>query len=130
MKKSPALICLVPVFALTFAGCESSGDSALAGAAAGAALGGLIGGSGHDALHGAAIGAGAGYLIGKLVRHEREHRYYREGDYYRNLPYAEPTERYGFVVSPYRPHNLIDVRGIPHGAQVLDPSCNRAFINP
>lgn len=120
---------------MTFSGCETSGDSALAGAATGAAIGGLLRGRGSDALHGAAIGAGAGYLIGKLIRHERARHYYREDEYgpagYRDdLPYAEPTSRYGFVTSPYRPYNLIDVRGIPHGAQVLDPSCDRPFINP
>jgi hypothetical protein len=138
MKLCTPIVCLSLVTALTFSGCESSGDNALAGAAAGAAIGGLLHGRGRDALHGAAIGAGAGYLIGKIVnhaRHERERRYYRngeyvEGGYYDELPYARPTNRYGFVTSPYEPYNLIDVRGIPHGAQVVDPSCDRAFINP
>jgi hypothetical protein len=138
MKNCIPVVCLSLVTALIFNGCESSGDNALAGAAAGAAIGGLLHGRGSDALHGAAIGAGAGYLIGKVVkhgRHERERRYYRDGEYveggyYDDLPYARPTDRYGFVTSPYEPHNLIDVRGIPHGAQVLDPSCDRAFINP
>jgi hypothetical protein len=138
MKICRPLVCLSLLTALTFSGCESSGDNALAGAAAGAAIGGLLHGRGTDALRGAAIGAGAGYLIGKIVkheRHERERRYYRDGEYveggyYDDLPYARPTNRYGFVTSPYEPHNLIDVRGIPHGAQVLDPSCDRPFINP
>jgi hypothetical protein len=135
MKKCAPLICLLLAIAMTFSGCETSGDSALAGAATGAAIGGLLRGRGRDALHGAAIGAGAGYLIGKLVRHERAHRYDRDDEYGRrdydeDLPYAQPTNRYGFVTSPYPPYNLIDVRGIPHGAQVLDPSRNRPFINP
>ncbi|HYR58492.1 MAG TPA: glycine zipper domain-containing protein [Chthoniobacteraceae bacterium] len=112
--------------AMLFSGCETPGQSALAGAATGAALGGIIGGRGRDALAGAAIGAGAGYLIGKVAQHERR---YHEGEA-ADLPYAEPTDRYGFVTSPYRPYNLIDVRGIPHGAEVVDPSCGRAFINP
>jgi hypothetical protein len=138
MKLCTPIVCLSLVTALTFSGCESSGDNALAGAAAGAAIGGLLHGRGRDALHGAAIGAGAGYLIGKIVnhaRHERERRYYRngeyvEGGYYDELPYARPTNRYGFVTSPYEPYNLIDVRGIPHGATVVDPSCERAFFKP
>lgn len=132
------LVCLSLVAALTFSGCESSGHNAMAGAAAGAVIGGLLHGRGSDALRGAAIGAGAGYLIGKVVkheRHERQRRYYRDGEYveggyYDELPYGRPTNRYGFVTSPYEPFNLIDVRGIPHGAQVGDPSCERAFINP
>ena len=138
MKLRRPLICLSLFVALAFNGCESSGHNAMAGAAAGAVIGGLLHGRGSDALRGAAIGAGAGYLIGKIVKHERharERRYYRvgeyvEGGYYDELPYARPTRRYGFVTSPYEPFNLIDVRGIPHGAQVVDPSCDRAFINP
>ncbi len=126
MKICTPFVCLGLVTAMLFGGCESSGDNALAGAAAGAALGGIIGGRGRDVLRGAAIGAGAGYLIGKVVQHERR---YREAEAY-DLPYGEPTDRYGFVTSPYRPYNLIDVHGIPHGAQVVDPSCDRVFINP
>lgn len=135
MNKCTPLVCLSLVAALAFSGCETSGENALAGAAAGAAIGGLLHGRGSDALRGAAIGAGAGYLIGKIVKRQRERRYYRDGEYveggyYDELPYGRPTDRYGIVRSPYAPHNLIDVRGIPHGAQVLDPSCGRAFINP
>jgi hypothetical protein len=37
-------------------------------------------------------------------------------------PVARPTNRRGFVTSPYSPYNLIDVRGIPSGATVVDPS--------
>ncbi|MGB8167393.1 MAG: glycine zipper domain-containing protein, partial [Chthoniobacteraceae bacterium] len=84
MKSRLPLVSLSLVIAVAVGGCESSGDNALAGAAAGAAIGGLLHGSGRDALHGAAIGAGAGYLIGKIVkheRHERERRYYRDGEY-------------------------------------------------
>jgi hypothetical protein len=123
--RSP-LVCLSLLAALALGGCESSGDNALAGAAAGAAIGGLLHGRGSDALRGAAIGAGAGYLIGKIVKHERHARERR----YEDLPLAEPTEEYGIVASPYPPHSLIDVRGIPHGATVMDPSCERPFINP
>ena len=43
---------------------------------------------------------------------------------------ARFTGRSGFVTSPYRPYNRIDVRGIPRGAQVVDPSCDRIFVNP
>jgi hypothetical protein len=138
MKKFAPLLCLLLAVALGFSGCETGGANALAGAAAGAAIGGLLHGRGRDALRGAAIGAGAGYLIGKVVKHEREareRRYYRDGEYveggyYEEPPYAEPTNRYGFVTSPFPPYNLIDVRGIPHGARVVDPSCGRTFTNP
>jgi hypothetical protein len=121
-KLIPAVsLSLVAVFA--FSACETPGRTALAGAAAGAAVGGLVHGRGRDALTGAAIGAGAGYLIGKVAQHRREHRY---GEY----PVGRRTGTRGIVESPYRPYNLIDVRGIPSGAEVIDPSVNRVFINP
>ncbi len=118
---------------ITLASCETPGQSALAGAGAGAAVGGLLHGRGSDALAGAAIGAGAGYLIGKVAQSEREERYYEEDRAYYDsarYPMGRPTRRYGFVTSPYRPYNLIDVRGIPGGAKVEDPSAGRIFINP
>lgn len=141
---------LLAVFAL--AGCDTPGEWALLGAGAGAAFGGLLHGRGDQALVGAAIGAGSGYLIGKAVQHERrrayEDGYYDGRDYddrdrdrdYRDDRYArDPRDRYpmgrltgrpGFVTSPYYPYNRIDVRGIPRGAQVEDPSTHRVFINP
>lgn len=142
IKKLIPTVSLSLVAAFTFSACDTPGQTALAGAATGAAIGGLIHGRGRDALTGAAIGAGAGYVIGKVAQHRRGDRYYEEGDddqgtYYRQTrprgrryPVGEPTERRGFVVSPYPPHNLIDVRGIPRGAQVLDPSVNQVFITP
>lgn len=137
MKKFVPIVSLGLLTAITFTGCETSGGNAMLGAATGAAIGGLLHGRGEDALRGAAIGAGAGYLIGKVVRNERrarEERYYREryydgGDYDR-YPIARLTNRRGYVQSPYRPYHLIDVRGVPSGAQVLDPSCDKIFINP
>jgi predicted small secreted protein len=132
MKKLVPVISLLVLVAMTFSGCETSGASALSGAAAGAAIGGLATGRGRGAFHGAAIGAAAGYLLGKVVRNERrarEDRYDRERGY-DDYPVARPTNRRGFVTSPYRPYNLIDVRGIPSGAEVVDPSCDEVFINP
>lgn len=128
-------IALFGVFAFT--GCETTGQSALAGAATGAAVGGLLHGRGDQALAGAAIGAGAGALIGHVAKQQRE-RAYDEGYYagsgrqpgYRGYPVAARTSRYGLVRSPYAPGHLIDVRGIPSGAKVEDPSNGRIFINP
>lgn len=137
MKQLIPVTSLCLLAAVAFSGCETSGGNAMLGAATGAAIGGLLHGRGEDALKGAAIGAGAGYLIGRVVRHERrarEERYYRERYYdnrgYEQYPVARLTDRPGFVESPYRPYHLIDVRGVPRGAQVLDPSCDRIFINP
>jgi hypothetical protein len=132
MKKLIPAISLALVGAFTFTGCETTGQSALAGAATGAAIGGLLHGRGSDALAGAAIGAAGGALIGHVAKRERE-RAYEEGYYAgsgRRYPVGRRTGRYGLVRSPYAPGNLIDVTDIPPGAKVVDPSCDRIFINP
>ena len=143
MKKLIPAISVALLGAFTFSGCETTGQSALAGAATGAAVGGLLHGRGSDALAGAAIGAASGALIGHVAKGQRERAYdegysdargYRGDRGYRSeersYPVGYRTSRYGFVRSPYDPGNLIDVRGIPRGAKVVDPSCDRVFINP
>jgi hypothetical protein len=116
---------LLASFALT--SCDTPGQGAKNGAIAGAIVGGLATGRLRGAIAGAAIGAGTGALIGEANKEDRE-RYYADNGY--PLPYARPTENPGYVLSPYLPHNLIDVRGIPPGAHVVDPSCGRVFVNP
>ena len=149
MKRFIPTISLLLLAAFAFAGCETSGQNALLGAATGAAIGGALHGRGDQALAGAAIGAAGGYLIGKAVQHDRRRVYsegyydgrgdryyddrrddrsYREDD--RRYPVGRFTGRSGFVTSPYYPYNRIDVRGIPRGAQVVDPSCDKIFVNP
>jgi hypothetical protein len=144
MKKFIPCISLALFTAFTFSACETSGQNALLGAATGAAIGGALHGRGDQALAGAAIGAAGGYLIGKAVQHERRRAYsegyydaredrYGDGDRRDDrdhYPVARLTGREGFVVSPYYPYNHIDVRGIPRGAQVEDPSVGKIFINP
>jgi hypothetical protein len=107
--------------ALSFTGCETTGQNTLLGAGTGA---GIAAASGHSALRGAAIGAGAGYVFGRILKHERR-RAYQEAGY----PVARRS-RPGFVYSPYEPHYEIDVRDFPSGSRVIDPSCERIFINP
>jgi len=112
---------------LAFTSCESTtGTGALVGAAGGAALGGLLGGGkGRNVAAGAILGAGTGALVGHLVGHADDRGYY-EG---RHLPYGR-SAGHGVVESPYRPYNLIDVHGVPHGAVVEDPTNGRYFIRP
>ncbi len=116
---------LTPVLALT--SCESTtATGALVGAGAGAALGAALGGGkGRNIAAGAILGAGTGALAGHLIGHADNRGYY-EG---RQLPYGRSVGR-GVVESPYRPHNLINVAGIPHGAVVEDPTTGRYFIRP
>jgi hypothetical protein len=145
-------ICL----ALALAGCETPGQGAKYGALIGAGVGALSERNIEGAAAGAAIGAGAGALLGYLNKKERgsyydgdryldEPGYYgSDGIYYRDgrpvrrsgyreyssVPYGRRTGRPGFVRSPYRPYHVIDVAGVPRGARVLDPTCERVFINP
>ncbi len=147
MKKYVSSVSLALFAALFLAGCETSGQNALLGAATGAAIGGALHGRGDQALAGAAIGAAGGYLIGKAVQHERRRAYsdgyydgrgddgYRRDDRYYDdreprYPVGRLTSREGFVISPYHPYNRIDVRGIPRGAKVEDPSTGKIFLNP
>lgn len=115
MKKLLPLISAILLAAFGLTSCETPGQTALLGAALGGA-------SGNHPIRNAAIGAAAGYVVGKLAQHERR----REDA---NLPVARPTRRYWLVVSPYT-GELVDVRGIPSGARVEDPSSGRDFINP
>lgn len=153
MKKFVPVVSLSLFVVLAFSGCETTGDSVLLGAATGAAVGGIATGRGRGALTGAAIGAAGGYLVGKAVQHERRRAYsdgyydgrderyddrdrrYDDRDYrgeYREerYPIGRLTNREGFVTSPYYPYNRIDVRDIPRGAKVEDPSTRKIFINP
>ncbi|MEQ1859758.1 MAG: YMGG-like glycine zipper-containing protein [Chthoniobacteraceae bacterium] len=116
------------IVSLTLAGCETTGETTLLGAGVGAGIAAL---TGHSPLRGAAIGAGSGFLVGKVVKHERQRSYEQGYDDGRSgYPHGRYSNQRGFVVSPYSPNHVIDVRGIPRGARVLDPSCDRVFINP
>jgi hypothetical protein len=117
--------------ALAFTSCAepmTTGQKTMAGAAAGAAAGGLLTGRGRGALVGAGVGAIAGALIGHAQTESREDDYYYRRHH--RLPYGRPADRYGFVYSPYPPHALIDVRGIPPGERVADPATGGVFVNP
>ena len=105
--------------------CESpAANGALAGAGAGALTGSLVGGP-RAALLGAGIGAATGAIIGHSIGQARNDGYY-DG---RRLPYGRWLG-HGMVASPYYPNNVIDTRGIPHGAVIEDPTTGGRFIKP
>jgi hypothetical protein len=135
MRHTTPLLAATLLASVLLTGCETTGQNTLLGAGAGAAIAAA---TGHSPLRGAAIGAASGFVVGKVLKHERE-RAYEEGYYDREYGYGRTrggyplghrSSRRGIVRSPYPPYNDIDVRGIPGGAKVLDPSCNRVFINP
>ncbi len=128
MNRSLSILVTVTCLPLFLAGCQTPGQTALLGAGVGAATASA---TGYSALRGAGIGAAAGALVGVVAQDQRR-RAYAEGYYAGRggYPIANRTSRSGYVRSPYSPYNLIDVRGIPHGARVVDPSTDKIFINP
>jgi len=114
--------------------CETAtGTGALIGAGAGALLAdGHHGRHGYhrsrgDTVAGAAIGAGVGALIGAAIDANRAAEYGPEP--YGGYPYGRRAGR-GLVYSPYPPHRLIDVRGVPRGGLVRDPATGGIFRRP
>jgi hypothetical protein len=119
------------LLSLGLSSCETyPGYATAQGAGIGAVSGALIGG-GAAGGRGAAIGAGAGLLAGALVGaaidSENARNYHAPPGGY---PYARSTGTPGYVYSPYGSHHVIDVRGVPQGAMVRDPSTNGIFLNP
>jgi hypothetical protein len=135
-KKSLAVVALALASLSALTSCETAtGTGALIGAGTGAVIGNSVGGNGYyrhggnagNAIAGAAIGAGVGALIGAAV--DADERGYYEGHPGSYYPMGRRVGR-GLVESPYPPHTVIDVRGIPHGALVRDPSNGRPFRKP
>ena len=127
--KSFSAVAVAALGAMALNSCETAtGTGALVGAGAGALVGRDGGyGSRGDTVAGAAIGAGVGALIGAAIDADRASEYGPEpsGGY----PYARRAGR-GFVYSPYPPNRLVDVRGVPRGSLVRDPSTGGIFRKP
>jgi hypothetical protein len=128
-KYSFGFVSTVALLALSLNSCDTpTGQGAAAGAGAGAIIGGLATGHVRGAAIGAAAGAATGALIGRAIQEDRAREYgpEPEGGY----PMARWSDTPGLVISPFPPHRLVDVRGIPHGALVRDPSTGGIFRRP
>ena len=127
---SLAVMSLVALAAMNLNSCDTpTGTGAAAGAGAGAIIGNIAGRGGvRSTLIGAGIGAATGALIGHAVEEDQARRYgpQPEGGY----PVARWSGTPGLVISPYPPHRLVDVRGIPRGALVRDSSTGGIFRRP
>jgi hypothetical protein len=151
---------LVLAWCAMLSGCATPERSAIAGAGTGAVLGGMLKGTGRGMAQGAAIGAAGGYVLGAYGQSERANGYAQSTGgyappapvYYAPAPapappvyyqpryyppprtevilYGRRSGRFGFVYSPYGRGTLVDVRGFPRGARVVDPYCGRVFLNP
>jgi predicted small secreted protein len=130
MKKNLLLIIAVALFvAVAFTSCETAtGQGAGWGAATGAVLGGLASHRVEGAAVGALIGANTGAIIGASIDEANAVRYGpppRGG-----FPFARPTETPGFYVSPYPPHQVYNLRHVPHGGLVEDAVGGGYFRKP
>src|SRR5438477_9984351 len=128
-KKHLGLVSGAALLALTLNSCDTpTGAGAGYGAAAGAIIGGAATGRVRGAAIGAAAGAATGALIGAAIQEDEARRTAPPPP--RGYPFARRTDAPGLVRSPYPPHALVDVRGIPPGELVRDPSSGGTFRNP
>ena len=109
--------------------CETpTGQGAGFGAATGAILGAAATGDARGAATGALIGATTGAIIGASIEEDQALRY---GPRPRGgFPYGRRTETPGFYQSPYPPHQIYNLRGIPHGGLVEDRVGGGYFRKP
>ena len=128
MKTINSAVIAAALGALALSSCDTpTGQGAGIGAATGAIIGGATTGDVRGAAIGAGIGAGTGALIGASI--EADERGYYEGHPGTYYPMGQRVGP-GMVRSPYPPHSVVDVRGIPHGALVRDPNNGRPFRKP
>jgi len=112
----------------------------LGGAAAGAAAGAILGDDSDDIVRGAVIGGGAG--VGAAAYKENQEK--QSGAYNTGgettptapaptpakVPVATPTNTPGIVVSPFKPHNKVNVTGFKSGTKARDPYTKGIFLVP
>lgn len=130
MKKNILLIIAVALFvAVAFTSCDTAtGQGAGWGATTGAILGAAATGNVRGAAVGALIGANTGALIGASIDEAEAVRY---GPRPRGgFPFAQPTERPGFYISPYPPHQIYNLRHVPPGGLVEDAVGGGYFRKP
>ncbi len=131
--KHLAVAALLSVGALSLNSCETAtGTGALIGAGTGAVIANSTGPHGYyrdnsgRTLAGAAIGAGAGALIGAAIDANNATRY---GPPRSQYPFGRSVGG-GLMESPYPPHQVYDVRGVPRGGLVEDRVGRGYFRKP
>jgi|ERR1043166_5731279 len=130
MKKKNLLIgsaLLLASFALS--SCDTAtGQGAGWGAVSGAVLGAAVTGDVRGAAVGAVVGANTGALIGASIDEAEAVRY---GPRPRGgFPFARRMDTPGFYQSPYPPHQVYNLRGVPHGGIVEDRVGGGYFRKP
>ena len=130
MKKKNLLIgSALLLVSLAFSSCDTAtGQGAGWGAVSGAVLGAAVTGDVRGAAVGAVVGANTGALIGASIDEADAVRY---GPRPRGgFPFGRPIDTPGFYQSPYPPHQVYNLRGVPHGAVVEDRVGGGYFRKP
>jgi predicted small secreted protein len=129
MKKNLLIISALLFASFVFTSCDTAtGRGAGWGAGTGAILGAAATGDVRGAAVGAVIGADTGAMIGASIDEAQAVRYgpRPRGGY----PYGRRTDTVGFYRSPYPPHRIYNLRGIPHGGLVEDSVGGGYFRKP
>ena len=115
--------------AFAFTSCDTAtGQGAGWGAATGAVLGAAATGNVRGAAVGALIGANTGAIIGSSIDEAEAVRYGPRPP--GGFPFGRRTDTPGFYESPYPPHQIYNLRGIPHGGLVEDRVGGGYFRKP
>lgn len=117
-------------------------QSAMVGGLGGAAIGAIAGDDSEDVILGAAIGAAAGTGAAALQEEHNRNQTANQGGEQQappappapaptqDYPSATKTDNPNLVVSPFKPHNVIDVQGFQSGQLARDPSNDQIFRIP
>ena len=128
-KKNILMVSALLLGSFVLTSCDTAtGQGAGWGAATGAVLGAAATGRGEGAAVGALIGASSGAIIGASIDETRAVRYGPPPD--GGYPLGRRTEMHGFYRSPYPPHQVYDLRGVPHGSLVEDRVAGGYFRKP
>lgn len=129
MKNVLLIISALLLVSFAVTSCDTAtGKGAGWGAATGAILGAAATGNVRGAIVGAVIGADTGALIGSSIDEAEAVRY---GPQPRGgFPFGRRTETPGFYQSPYPPHQIYNLRRVPHGALVEDSVGGGYFRKP
>lgn len=140
---TPPVLAASIAAALTFTSCTPyQQQGAGVGALGGAAIGAIAGDGSGDVVRGAAIGAAAG-AGGAALKEELDRR---NGNTYRqpapqapatptppaasSYPAATRTANPNHVISPYPPHNVVDITGFEPGELARDKTTGKIFEVP
>lgn len=123
------IVSALALSAMSLSSCDTAtGQGAGWGATTGAILGAAATGNVRGAAVGALIGANTGALIGASIDEEEAVRY---GPRPRGgFPFGRRVDPPGFYASPYPPHQVYNLRGVPHGAIVEDSVGGGYFRKP